>query len=114
MLFGRSASQLSFVEAAQLASSISALAGGGGFDVIGNLREFAGLDRLTFAGGEGSGLMVAGGKRLSNDVYLEIIGGGRAGPVVQVEWRLLRNLFLVSRLGGEAGARVSIRWRRGY
>ncbi|RZJ81476.1 MAG: hypothetical protein EON88_31015, partial [Brevundimonas sp.] len=59
VLFGRSASQLSAFEAAQLAAGVAALAGGGGFDVIGNLRELAGLDRLSF-GGEASSLTVAG------------------------------------------------------
>jgi translocation and assembly module TamB len=55
ILFGASASQLSPLEAAQLASALAALAGGGGFDVIGNLRSFAGLDRLVFAGGGAAG-----------------------------------------------------------
>ncbi|HYD27585.1 translocation/assembly module TamB domain-containing protein, partial [Brevundimonas sp.] len=58
ILFGRSASQLSGVEAAQLASSVASVAGGGGFDVIGNLRELAGLDRLAF-GSDEYGMTVA-------------------------------------------------------
>lgn len=109
VLFGRSASQLSALEAAQLASALSGLAGGGGFDIIGGLREFAGLDRLTFAG-EGSGVTVAGGKYISENVYLEIIGGGRTGAAVQVEYQINRRLSLVSRLGGDT--RVSVRYRR--
>jgi len=109
VLFGRSASQLSALEAAQLASALSGLAGGGGFDVIGGLREFAGLDRLTFAG-EGAGVTVAGGKYISENVYLEIIGGGREGAAVQVEYQITRRLSLVSRIGGET--RVSVRYRR--
>lgn len=110
VLFGRSASQLSPIEAAQLASSVAALAGGG-LDVFGNLREFAGLDRLSF-GGDASGLTVAGGKYLSDDVYFEIIGGGVEGAAVQVEWRARRNVSVVSRVGGQGDARLSIRWRR--
>lgn len=109
VLFGRSASQLSALEAAQLASALSGLAGGGGFDIIGGLREFAGLDRLTFAG-EGSGVTVAGGKYLSENVYLEIIGGGREGAAVQVEYQINRRLSIVSRLSGDT--RVSVRYRR--
>ena len=111
VLFGRSASQLSPVEAAQLASSIAALAGGGGFDVVGNLREFAGLDRLSF-GGDASGLTVAGGKYIGDDLYFEIIGGGEEGGAVQVEWRARRNLSVVSRVGGDGDARLYVRWRR--
>lgn len=111
VLFGRSASQLSAVEAAQLAAGVAALAGGGGFDVIGNLRELAGLDRLSF-GGEASGLTVAGGRYIGDDVYLEIIGGGENGAAVNVEWRVRRNLTVSSKLGGQGDTSLSIRWRR--
>jgi translocation and assembly module TamB len=111
VLFGRSASQLSAFEAAQLAAGVAALAGGGGFDVIGNLRELAGLDRLSF-GGEASGLTVAGGRYISDDVYLEIIGGGESGAAVNVEWQVRRNLTISSKVSGTGDASLSIRWRR--
>jgi len=112
VLFGRSASQLSGLEAAQLAASVASLAGGGGgFDVFANLREFAGLDRLTFGGGQ-SGMTVAGGKYISDDVYLELIGGGQEGPAVQVEWRARRNVSVISRITGQGGAKLAVRWRR--
>jgi translocation and assembly module TamB len=111
VLFGRSASQLSPFEAAQLAAGVAALAGGGGFDVIGNLRELAGLDRLSF-GAEASGLTVAGGRYITDDVYLEIIGGGENGAAVNVEWQVRRNLTVSSKFGGQGEASLSIRWRR--
>ncbi|MDP2213742.1 translocation/assembly module TamB domain-containing protein [Phenylobacterium sp.] len=114
VLFGRSASQLSTIEAAQLAAALSSLAGGGGFDIVGNLREFAGLDRLSLGGDESSGVTVAGGKYLTDDVYLEIIGGGRDSATAQVEWQVRRNLSIVSRLTGEGDSRLSVRWRRDY
>ncbi|WP_333591012.1 translocation/assembly module TamB domain-containing protein [Brevundimonas sp.] len=111
VLFGRSASQLSAFEAAQLAAGVAALAGGGGFDVIGNLRELAGLDRLSF-GGQASALTVAGGRYITDDVYLEIIGGGEGGAAVNVEWQVRRNLAISSKFGGQGEASLSIRWRR--
>jgi len=111
VLFGRSASQLSAFEAAQLAASVGSLAGGGGFDVLGNLRELAGLDRLSFSG-EASSLQVAGGRYITDDVYLEVIGGGDAGAAVQVEWQVRRNVAVTSRFGGEGDASLSVRWRR--
>ena len=110
VLFGRSASQLSAFEAAQLASGVASLAGGGGFDVLGNLREFAGLDRLSF-GGDASALSVAGGRYLTDDVYFEVIGGGEAGGAVQVEWQVRRNIAVTSRVEGDGDARLAIRWR---
>jgi translocation and assembly module TamB len=111
VLFGRSASQLSGFEAAQLAAGVASLAGGGGFDVIGNLRELAGLDRLSF-GGEASSLTVAGGRYITDDVYLEIIGGGEDGAEVSVEWQVRRNLTVSSKLGAQGDTSLSIRWRR--
>jgi translocation and assembly module TamB len=114
VLFGASAAQLSPLEAAQLASALAALSGGGGLDVIGNLRSFARLDRLAFAGDAAGGMTVAGGKYVTDDVYLEIIGGGREGPVAQVEWRIRRTLSLVSRFSASQDSRLSVRWRRDY
>ena len=112
VLFGTSAGQLSPIEAAQIASAVAALAGGGGFDVLGNLREFAGLDRLVFGGDQASGLTVAGGKYVSENVYLELIGGGREGGAVQVEWQVRRQISILSRIGGQGDAKLSVRWRK--
>ena len=114
VLFGRSAAQLSPLEAAQLASALSSMAGGGGFDVIGNLRSFAGLDRLALAGGDESGVTVSGGKYLTENVYLEITGGGRDGPSAQVEWRFGRNLSVISQIASQGDGKLAIRWRRDY
>ena len=114
VLFERSASQLSPVEAAQLASALSSMAGGGGLDVIGNLRSFAGLDRLAFGGSDTAGMTIAGGKYLTDDVYLELAGGGREGPSAQLEWRVRKNLSILSRIASQAGNRLAIRWRKDY
>ncbi len=114
VLFGRSASQLSALEAAQLASALSSLAGGGGFDVVGNLRAFARLDRLALGGGDASGVTVSGGKYITDDVYLELTGGGREGPSATVEWRIRKNLSILSRLVSQGDGRLAIRWRRDY
>ena len=110
VLFGSSASQLSRAETAQLASTVTALATGGGFDVLGSLRQFAGLDRLALGGDDTSGMTVAGGKYIGRDVYLELIGGGREGPTAEVDWRVRKGLSLVSQIGGQLGAKLSVRW----
>jgi translocation and assembly module TamB len=113
VLFGRSAAQLSPLEAAQLASAVTALATGGGLDVLGGLRQLAGLDRLALAGGgSGTAATVSGGKYLTNDVYLELTGGGADGPTAQVEWRVRRNFSIVSTVGTRGDARLSIRFRK--
>jgi translocation and assembly module TamB len=127
VLFGRSAAQLSPVEAAQLAASVTSLATGGGFDVMGGLRNFARLDRLALGGGENpatvnalggkyveTNVTVSGGKYINNRVYLELTGGGRLGPSAQVEVRANKALSFISQLGGETGAKLEVRWKIDY
>ena len=114
VLFGSSASQLSPLEAAQLASALASLAGGGGFDLFGNIRELAGLDRLSFAGGGNGETTVAGGKYITDKIYLEIIGGGREGAAAQLEWRVKRNVSVISRISGQGDSKLQVRWKRSY
>ena len=126
VLFGASASQLSPLQAAQLASAVSGLASGGGFDVIGGLRNLAHLDRLgisdtptvggTLVGGKyvyNTATTVSGGKYISNNVYLELIGG-REGSGAQVEWQVRKHVSLVSRVTSQGDSQVSVRWRKDY
>lgn len=112
VLFGASAAQLSGLQAAQLASALSGLAGGGGFDIIGGLRSFAHLDRLAVSGDAVTGTSVAGGKYLTDKVYLEISGGGREGPGAQVEWRVRRHLAIISKVTSQGDSQISVRWRK--
>ena len=115
VLFGSSAAQLSPVQAAQLAAAVTTLATGGGFDVMGGLRNFAKLDRLALGGGDATtGVTVSGGKYIGNKVYLELTGGGRQGPSAQVEVKANRSLSVISQVGGEVGAKLSVRWRVDY
>jgi len=111
VLFGRSATSLSGSESAQLATALASVAGGNAFDVIGGLRDLARLDRLVITGGD-TGFAFAGGRYLTDRVYLELIGGGQGELATQVEYRPNRNLALVSRVTNTGETRVAVRWRR--
>ncbi len=124
VLFGVSASQLSPFEAAGLASALAGLASGGGFDILGGLRQFAGLDRLAI-GGTAGGATVTGGKYITDNIYLELTGAGaqrtttttdpgRTGSSASVEWRVRRNLSLVSQVWTGGDTRLSVRFRKDY
>ncbi len=113
VLFGSSAAQLGPSQAAELASALASLAGGGGFDVLGRLRQFAGLDRLALGAGT-TGTGVAGGKYINDNVYVELIGGGREGPAASVEWRVRKNFSIVSAVGAQGDAQLSVQFRKNY
>ena len=114
VLFGASASQLSGLEAAQLASAVAGLSGGGGFDLIGGLRSLAHLDRLAVADSAITGTTVSGGKYITDKLYIELTGGGREGEGAQLEWRVRKRLSLVGKLGSQGDSQIAIRWRRSY
>jgi translocation and assembly module TamB len=114
VLFGASASQLSGIEAAQLASAVAGLAKGGGFDVIGGLRGLAHLDRLALDSTAATGLTVAGGRYISDRIYLELQGGARIGQGAQVEWRVRKHVSVVSRVTSQGDNALSVRWRKDY
>ena len=114
VLFGASASQLSGIEAAQLASAVAGLSGGGGLDLIGGLRSLAHLDRLAVAQDAVTGTTISGGKYITDRLYVELIGGGREGQGAQLEWRVKKHFSLVGKLGSQGDSQVSIRWRRSY
>jgi translocation and assembly module TamB len=114
VLFGASASQLSGLEAAQLASAVAGLSGSGGFDLIGGLRSLAHLDRLAIADSSVTGTTVSGGKYITDRLYLQLTGGGREGQQAQLEWRVRKRLSLVGKLGSQGDSQIAIRWRRSY
>jgi len=115
VLFGTSAAQLGAGDAAELASAASTLAGGSGFDVLGNLKSFAHLDRLAMGAGEQGGFAVSGGKYVTDNVYLELTGGGREGPSGEVDWRVRRDLSIVSKIAGGGGdSQVEVQWHKDF
>ncbi|HTX48723.1 MAG TPA: translocation/assembly module TamB domain-containing protein, partial [Caulobacteraceae bacterium] len=115
VLFGTSASQLGAGDAAELASAVSTLAGGSGFDVLGNLKSFAHLDRLAMGAGEQGGFAVSGGKYVTDSVYLELTGGGRQGPSGEVDWRVRKDLSIISRIAGSGGdSQVEVQWHKDF
>ena len=114
VLFGASVSSLNGFQAAQLASALSGLASGGGFDVIGGLRNLAHLDRLAINSSVAGGNSIAGGKYLTDKVYLELSGGAKEGPGAQVEWRVRKSIAIVSKVTSQGDQQISVRWRRDY
>ena len=75
------------------------MAGGGGLDVIGNLRGLTGLDRLSFAGGgDGDGVEVSGGKYLTENVLLIVTGDIITRKGVIYLPNTTRGIFLSSEL----------------
>ena len=112
LLFDESVSELGAFEAAQLAAQLS---GQSLLNIVGQLRDLAGIDRLSVSTDSEGNLAVTGGVRLGEDVYVEVgTAGASALGQALVEWQLTPDLSVLSRLSADTDASVAIRWRRDY
>ncbi|ABI76483.1 conserved domain protein [Hyphomonas neptunium ATCC 15444] len=115
MLFGRSAMDLSALEAAELAGSIARLSGqGGGLDPLGQIQAGLGLDRLRLGTSVEGNTELGVGQYLAPDVYLEVTTAGAAGNSVEVEWQPRPQISVTSEARSTGESRVSVRWKRDY
>ncbi|MGC6401272.1 translocation/assembly module TamB domain-containing protein [Sphingomonas sp. FW199] len=118
ILFGRSVTNLSAIQAIQLASALNSLRGsGGGLNPLGELRQAGGIDRLRILGADdtaGRGTALAAGQYLTDDIYVEIITDARGFTATQLEIALTRALSLLSQTGSFGGSSVNLRYSRDY
>jgi translocation and assembly module TamB len=119
ILFGSSVTQISALQAVQLAASLNALrpSAGGGLNPLGRLRSATGIDRLRIIDADtatGRGTAVAAGMYLSDNIYVEIITDAKGYTATQIEISLTRALSLLSQFGSNSGTNVNLRYNRDY
>jgi len=118
ILFGSSVTQISALQAVQLAASLNELRGSsGGLNPLGRLRSATGIDRLRLVEADtatGRGTAVAAGMYLSDDIYVEIITDAKGFTATQLEISLSRTLSLLSQFSSNSSNNVSIRYHRDY
>jgi translocation and assembly module TamB len=80
LLFGRNLSNLSALQALELANAVAVLAGRRGVGLLSRLRDSFGLDDLDVSQTEDGGTAVRAGKYISDNVYSDVVveSGGRA------------------------------------
>jgi translocation and assembly module TamB len=114
ILFGRSVTQLSAFEGAQLAAGLAQLAGGqAGFDPVGLVRQATGLDRVAF-GAEDGVATVSAGKYIAEDVYIQVGAGGAGGVGAEVEWEPTDEVSIISSADGSGDTKIAVRWKKDY
>ncbi len=113
LLFGRSPTQLSALEAAQLAAAVANMAGDGqGFAPLSDIQTAIGLDRLVISQDANSNAQLETGKYLSENVYVELRSRATGQSDLAVEWEPVENVEVGTVFGNETGARVSVQWKK--
>lgn len=116
LLFGRSVTELSGIEAAQLAGALAQFSGaGGGFDLMGGLRDALGIGQLSIGVDSDGQAVISGGRYLAKDVYLQLFRGvGPEATGAIIDWELKRNLFLRSKVQGNSEQSVSVKYKKDF
>jgi len=114
LLFNRATTQLSGLEAAQLAAGLAELASGqGAFDPARLIRAASGLDRLSLRA-EGADASVFAGKYITEDVYVQLGAGTNGEAGLEVEWEAADDLAVTSATRHNGESRLSVRWKKDY
>ncbi len=118
LLFGSSVTNLSAVQAIQLAAALNSLRGsGGGLNPLGKLRSVTGIDRLRILGADeasGRSTSLAAGKYITNNIYVEIITDARGFTATQLEVSLTKALSVLSQAGSFGGSNVTVRYKKDF
>jgi translocation and assembly module TamB len=115
ILFEKGVTNLSALEAVQLASAMRSLSSGGE-GLVGSARSALGLDVLSFGAAEnGQGTVVRGGKYITRNVYLEVQSGTEPGSEkIGVEVEVTNNLSVESHVSETVGGDIGVYWKRDY
>ena len=118
LLFGASVTDISPIQAVQLASALNSLRGsGGGLNPLGKLRSVTGIDRLRVLGADqasGRGTAVAAGQHIGKSIYVEVITDAKGFTATQLEIALTKTLSVLSATGSFGGSNVTLRYSREY
>ncbi|MFC3053585.1 translocation/assembly module TamB domain-containing protein [Kordiimonas pumila] len=113
ILFGRSVTEISALQVAEVAVAIDTLRGGSKFDMVGQLRRKLGLDTLTFGTSdtEESATLIRGGKYIRDNIYLEVETSTASSETsTRLKIDITKNLLAETEVGPRQGSRLSIKW----
>ncbi len=115
LLFGSSVADLSVTEAVQLATAVAGLQSG--VDTMGKIRRSVGLDRLRLVGensATGMGTGIAIGKRLTRNIYVEVITDSQGNTLTQLQLTLSRVWSLFIEVSSQGENSANVRYQREY
>ncbi|PZU50190.1 MAG: hypothetical protein DI568_03415 [Sphingomonas sp.] len=113
LLFGASVADLSVTEAVQLATAIAGLQSG--VDTMGKIRRSVGVDRLRLVGDNtqtGMGTGIAIGKRLTRNVYVEVLTDSQGNTLTTVQLTLSRVWSVLLEVSSLGNSSVNLRYQR--
>lgn len=114
LIFGQSISKLSPLQIAQLADSVSQLAGGRSTSLFESLRQGIGIDDLDVGTDEQGRARVTAGKYLNDRTYLELQQDAETGGKAIINLDVGKGLKLRGEAGGDGSGGAGIFYEKEY
>ncbi len=114
LLFGRAITEISPLQAAQLASAVATLAGRGGVAIIGQLRENFGLDDFDITTDEDGTTGLRAGKYLSDNVYTDVTIGSDGTSEINLNLDVSPSVTVRGSVGSDGNTGLGVFFERDY
>src|SRR5690606_15141 len=99
---------------ARLAGAAAELAGGGGGDLVGSLRDAAGLADLDIVTDAKGNVAVQAGSYIQDNVYLGVQAGANGQSKVTVNLDITNDLKAKAALGADGNSSVGVFYEKDY
>ncbi len=117
VLFGRSVSQITPLQAIRLAGAVNEMMGGRSFDPLDYTKKLIGVDRLEIKQSEANpdDSAVSAGKYLKDNIYIEVEKGiSTENTKASVTWELTPNITVETEVGEDSETGMGINWKYDY
>jgi translocation and assembly module TamB len=114
LLLGRSLSEISPFQAAQLAAAVARLAGRGGEGLVGNLRNSIGLSDLDVTQTEDGATEVSAGTYISEKVYSEVSADSEGRQEIQLNLDVSRFVTVKGGVSSDGGTGLGVFFEKDY
>lgn len=114
LLFGKSVSDISALQAVQLANAVASLSGRGGPGIVEKLRSGIGLDDLDLTTNEDGVTEVRVGKYLTDDIYTDITAGADGESEVSINLDLSTSVRARGSVSNDGDSAVGLFFERDY
>ncbi|MFT3690497.1 translocation/assembly module TamB domain-containing protein [Paenirhodobacter sp.] len=114
LLFDKGLTNLSALQAAQLASSVAALAGKGGDGIMGRLRQNFGLDDFDVGTDAQGNATVKAGKYISEKAYTDVTLDGRGETTLNLNLDVTRAITARGSVGSDGNSSVGLFFEKDY
>ena len=114
LIFGRSLTDLSGFQIAQLAAAVAELSGGQNTSLLGSLRKATGLDDLDVTTDTNGNASVRAGRYIRDNVYLGVEAGAKGNEKVDINLGITKNLKAKASAGTDGESSAGLFYEKDY